>query len=90
MSTGDGLVAVAEKDRLSDQKLATIVAGQRPADLTPAEAVAYDVAAALTAGGVLPELTYRAGGQGVWRERRRRAGVSCRPLLPGVGDAERL
>ena len=53
-------VAVAEHDKLPDAKLATIVAGQRPPDLTRDEAVAYDVAAALTAGGVLPELTYRA------------------------------
>jgi hypothetical protein len=28
---------------LPDDKLATIVAGQRPSDLTPDEAVAYDV-----------------------------------------------
>lgn len=53
-------VAVAEHDGLADAKLATIVAGQRPPDLTRDEAVAYDVAAALTGGGVLPELTYRA------------------------------
>jgi alkylhydroperoxidase family enzyme len=53
-------VAVAEHDKLPDAKLATIVAGQRPPDLTRDEAVAYDVAAALTGGGVLPELTYRA------------------------------
>jgi 4-carboxymuconolactone decarboxylase len=53
-------VAVAEHDKLSDEKLATIIAGQRPPDLTREEAIAYDVAAALTAGGVLPELTYRA------------------------------
>jgi hypothetical protein len=37
-----------------------VVAGQRPPGLTRDEAVAYDVAAALTGGGVLPELTYRA------------------------------
>jgi 4-carboxymuconolactone decarboxylase len=45
---------------LSDDKLATIVAGQRPIDLTRPEAVAYDFAYALINGGVLPELTYRA------------------------------
>ena len=44
---------------LSDEKLATIVAGQRPSDLTREEAIAYDVASALVGGGVLPELTYR-------------------------------
>ena len=53
-------VIVAEHRGLSDEKLATIVAGQRPADLTRREAVAYDVASALVNGGVLPELTYRA------------------------------
>jgi 4-carboxymuconolactone decarboxylase len=53
-------VLVAEKDGLSEAKIATIVAGQRPVDLTREEAVAYDVAAALTAGGVLPEPTFQA------------------------------
>jgi alkylhydroperoxidase family enzyme len=53
-------VIVAEHRGLSDEKLATIVAGQRPTDLTRQEAVAYDVASALVNGGVLPELTWRA------------------------------
>src|ERR1700759_4095188 len=53
-------VIVAEHRGLSDEKLATIVAGQRPVDLTRQEAVAYDFASALVNGGVLPELTYRA------------------------------
>jgi 4-carboxymuconolactone decarboxylase len=52
-------VLVAELGGLPDDKLATIVAGQRPSYLTPEEAVAYDVASALVSGGVLPELTYR-------------------------------
>ena len=52
-------VALAERRGLSDEKLATIVAGQRPSDLTREEAIAYDVASALVNGGVLPELTYR-------------------------------
>lgn len=52
-------VIVAENRGLSDEKLSTIVAGQRPADLTRPEAVAYDFASALVTGGVLPELTYR-------------------------------
>jgi alkylhydroperoxidase family enzyme len=56
-------VIVAERRGLSDEKLATIVAGQRPADLTRPEAVAYDFAFALVNGGVLPELTYRAATQ---------------------------
>jgi alkylhydroperoxidase family enzyme len=53
-------VRVAEHRGLSDEKLATIVAGQRPFDLTRPEAVAFDFAFALVNGGVLPELTYRA------------------------------
>jgi 4-carboxymuconolactone decarboxylase len=52
-------VIAAEMRGLSDDKLATIVAGQRPGDLTREEGVAYDVASALVNDGVLPELTYR-------------------------------
>jgi alkylhydroperoxidase family enzyme len=48
-------VLVAELRGLPDDKIATIVAGQRPSDLTREEAVAYDVASALVSGGVLPE-----------------------------------
>jgi 4-carboxymuconolactone decarboxylase len=53
-------VALAELRGLQDEKLATIVAGQRPSNLTAQETIAYDVASALLAGGVLPELNYRA------------------------------
>jgi 4-carboxymuconolactone decarboxylase len=52
-------VLVGEQRGLSDEKLATIVAGQRPVDLTRDEAIAYDFASALVNGGVLPELTYK-------------------------------
>jgi 4-carboxymuconolactone decarboxylase len=52
-------VLVAELRGLSDEKIATIVAGERPNDLTREEAIAYDVASALVAGGVLPALTYQ-------------------------------
>ncbi len=44
---------------LSDAKVATIAAGQRPADLTEEEAAAYDVAATLAGGRQLPATTYR-------------------------------
>jgi hypothetical protein len=54
-------VLVAELRGISDAKIATIVAGQRPTDLTKEEAVAYDLAAALVNGGVLPPLTYQQG-----------------------------
>jgi alkylhydroperoxidase family enzyme len=53
-------VLTAEQRGLDDAKLATIVAGQRPVNLTPDEGIAYDVASALVNGGVLPELTYAA------------------------------
>jgi hypothetical protein len=52
-------VIAAEQKGLSDDTLATIVAGQRPSDLQRPEAIAYDVASALVGGGVLPELSYR-------------------------------
>jgi 4-carboxymuconolactone decarboxylase len=52
-------VAMAQHDGLSDETIATIVAGERPADLPREQAVAYDTAAALAGGGTLPELSYR-------------------------------
>ncbi len=52
-------VCVGELRGLSDEKLSTIVAGQRPGDLTRQEAIAYDFASALVKGGTLPELTWR-------------------------------
>jgi 4-carboxymuconolactone decarboxylase len=45
---------------LAEQKIASIVAGERPDDLNHDERVAYDMAAALNRGGPLPETTYRA------------------------------
>jgi 4-carboxymuconolactone decarboxylase len=52
-------VLLAEARGLPEEKIATIVAGQRPPDLSREEAVAYDVAFALVSGSVLPELVYR-------------------------------
>ena len=49
---------VGELRGLSDDKITTIVAGQRPSDLTHEEAVAYDLAAALCGGGV-PAIVYQ-------------------------------
>jgi len=51
-------VRVAELTGLSDAKISTISAGQRPADLTEEESVAYDTAFALVNGGTLPEPCY--------------------------------
>ncbi|MFT4097787.1 MAG: carboxymuconolactone decarboxylase family protein [Rhodoblastus sp.] len=52
-------ILVAESRGLSDDKIRTIVAGQRPADLTREEALAYDFAAALVSGGLVPPLLYK-------------------------------
>jgi alkylhydroperoxidase family enzyme len=52
-------VILAERRGLPDEKISTIVAGQRPNDLTREETIAYDVTSALVGGHVLPELTYR-------------------------------
>lgn len=51
-------VHVARGKGLAEGKVATIVAGQRPPDLTAEEGLAYDVATALNAGGVLPRIVY--------------------------------
>ena len=56
-------VLVGEQRGLSDEKLATIMAGQRPVDLAQDEAVAYDFASALVNGGVLPKTAIGAFGQ---------------------------
>ena len=50
----------ARRAGLAQQKIATVVAGERPTDLTDDERVAYDMAAALNRGGPLPETTYQA------------------------------
>jgi 4-carboxymuconolactone decarboxylase len=50
----------AQRAGLAEPKIATIAAGERPADLTHDEGVAYDMAAALNRGGPLPESTYLA------------------------------
>ena len=52
--------ATAASEGMDAAKVATIAAGERPTDLSPDEAVAYDLASALLAGGVLPDATYRA------------------------------
>jgi len=52
-------VAVAEREGMSQVRLAALVAGQKPVDLTAQENVAFDFAYALSRGGVLPEPLYR-------------------------------
>jgi 4-carboxymuconolactone decarboxylase len=48
----------AQRAGLAEHKIATIVAGECPSDLTHDEGVAYDMAAALNRGAPLPETTY--------------------------------
>jgi len=43
---------------LSRSQIATLAAGERPSELNEEEAVAYEVARALTAGRILPASTY--------------------------------
>jgi hypothetical protein len=52
-------VAVAENEHMSAERLATLVSGSRPSDLSREEGIGYDVAYALLNGGVLPEPVYR-------------------------------
>jgi 4-carboxymuconolactone decarboxylase len=52
-------VAVAKQDKMSAERLATLVSGSRPNDLSKEEGVGYDVAFALVNGSVLPEPVYR-------------------------------
>ena len=51
-------VAVAEAERMSAKRIATLTCGEKPGDLNDAESIAYDVAYALVNGGVLPEPAY--------------------------------
>jgi 4-carboxymuconolactone decarboxylase len=44
---------------MSAERLAALVAGQKPVDLTREENVAFDFSHALARGGVLPEPLYR-------------------------------
>ena len=51
---------VAKSKGLAEDKVATIAAGQRPANLSKDEGIAYDVAACLSSGHQLPEFLYQA------------------------------
>jgi hypothetical protein len=52
-------VAVAETEKMSDERIATLLSGSRPGDLSKEEGIGYDIAFALVNGGVLPEPIYR-------------------------------
>lgn len=51
--------SLARSRGMSDEKLATILGGSRPSELAEEEACAYDIAKALTRGGILPEASYK-------------------------------
>ena len=51
-------IAVAEREGMPPERLATMMADLKPTDLAPDESVAFDVAYALSRGGVLPEPLY--------------------------------
>lgn len=53
-------VAMAEADGMSEDRIQTLIAGEKPADLSPEEEIAYDVAFTLVGGGVLPQELYDA------------------------------
>jgi 4-carboxymuconolactone decarboxylase len=52
-------IAVAEREGMKAERLATLVADLKPADLAADESVAFDLAYALVRGGTLPEPIYR-------------------------------
>lgn len=51
-------VAVAEHEGMAAERLAALVAGLKPTDLSKEENVAFDFSYALSRGGVLPEPLY--------------------------------
>ncbi len=52
-------IAVAEKEGIKPERLATLVADLKPVDLAPDESIAFDLAYTLVRGGTLPEPVYR-------------------------------
>jgi 4-carboxymuconolactone decarboxylase len=52
-------IAVAEREGMRSERLATLAADLKPNDLAPDEGVAFDVAHKLVRGGTLPEPLYR-------------------------------
>ncbi len=52
-------IAVAEHEGMKEARLATLVAGLKPADLSADEALGFDIAHALVGGSTLPEPLYR-------------------------------
>jgi alkylhydroperoxidase family enzyme len=51
-------IAVAEHEGMKPERLASLTADVKPADLTPQESAAFDIAYKLVRGGTLPEPLY--------------------------------
>jgi 4-carboxymuconolactone decarboxylase len=51
-------IAIAEREGMKPERLATLMADVKPADLTREESIAFDVAHKLVRGGTLPEPLY--------------------------------
>ena len=83
-------VIAAENRGLSDDKLATILAGQRPTELTPEEGVAHDVASALLRHGNPARAQLPAGRQAIRAARRCRIDLPGWPLLSCIDHAQWL
>jgi len=52
-------IAVAEREGMKAERLASLVANVKPADLSADESIAFDFSYALVRGGTLPEPLYR-------------------------------
>jgi 4-carboxymuconolactone decarboxylase len=78
-------IAVAEREGMKAERLATLVADLKPTDLVPDERVAFDFAYVLARGGTLPEPARRGD---LRPARNQRADLSCRSVLPGVDHAQ--
>ena len=52
-------IAVAEREGMTAERLASLVANVKPADLSADESIAFDFSYALVRGGTLPEPLYR-------------------------------
>src|SRR6476660_8113960 len=52
-------IAVAEREGMHPERLATLMANVKPHDLSKEESVGFDVAYSLSRGGILPEPLYR-------------------------------
>jgi alkylhydroperoxidase family enzyme len=83
-------VIAAERRGLSDDKLATIVAGQRPNDLTRDEGSRLRCGLRIAASRHVARTDLSAGRRAIRTARRRRIDLPGRTVLPRLRHAERL